>query len=390
MQIILRKDKRVNRFQFNSDAVAAAKGLVILLMVMVHGGSPQWANGYIVMWHMPLFFIMSGYCFKEKYLSDARAFAMKRVKGVWWPYVKWTLFFVILHNVLFHLNVYNDVFGFNGQVSHLYTWREFGVAIVKTFYFGTGEQLLGGYWFLKELFWASLIGYAVIWLGVHSKRRLLTSFSLQGGVILTLLLIFAYFGKDFHVPAIGISQRTWMATFFFLFGHAWRSWEEGGTWFSRYDAAPWWLQGFIVAALAVSVKVVMIFFGHTSMLSFTLVNAVPYVVAALSGSVMVVYVCRWLVSRAWALRSFLVFTGRHTFEVLTWHFSCFKLVSLLLIAIYGLDIEYLAWFPVISTAALQGAGVEVSWTLWWIVYLVVGAGIPILWQYVKTKLKRKT
>ena len=196
-------------------------------------------------------------------------------------------------------------------------------------------------------------------------------------------------GKEFHIPVFGISQRTWMATFFFLFGHAWRAAEEGGSVLSRYDSLPWWWQLPIVLVLGVSVKVIIIFFGHTSMLSFTLQNALSYVFAALCGSVMVVYVCRWIVSRAWCLQRFLVFTGRHTFEVLTWHFSCFKLVSLLLIAIYGLSIEHLACFPVINTATLQAAGVDVTWTLWWWPYLIVGAGIPILWQWVRFR-KRKS
>lgn len=168
-------------FQFNSDAVAAAKGLAILLMVAVHAGSPEWSAHYIGMFHMPFFFIMSGYCFKEKYLSDARSFVMKRVRGVWWPFVKWCLVFLLLHNVLFHLNIYNDVYGFRGQVAHLYTWQEFGDRFIKTLYFAANEQLLGGYWFLKELFWASLIGYAVIWLGHKSGQRWLTLFSVRGG-----------------------------------------------------------------------------------------------------------------------------------------------------------------------------------------------------------------
>lgn len=192
-------------------------------------------------------------------------------------------------------------------------------------------------------------------------------------------------GKDFHVPALGISARTWMATFFYLFGRLWRRMEEGGTWVSRYDARPWWLQGLIALVLAMMVEVVILLFGSTSMLSFTTRNALPYMLAALCGTMMVVYVSRWLVRRTGLLRTFLVFTGRHTFEVLTWHFSCFKLVSLLLILLYRLPVEYLAWFPVISTEALRVAGIPLAWTLWWWVYLLVGAGVPLLWEKIKEK-----
>ena len=379
-----------NTFTFNSDAVAAAKGIAILLMVAGRAGCPHYMQEYLVMIRMPVFFIMSGYCFKAKYLQDARTFVMKRVRGIWWPYVKWVLFFLVLHNVLFRLNVYNDVFGYRGEVSHLYGWREWGIKFVKTFYFGTGEQLLGGYWFLKELFWASLIGYALLRINERLKTSLLTKIILAGLGILTILLVFASMGKGFHVPALGISARTWMATFFYLFGHLWRRLEESGTWVSRYDVQPWWVQGLIALVLALMVKVVILLFGSTSMLSFTTRNALPYMFAALCGTLMVVYVSRWLVRRASRFRTFLVFTGRHTFEVLTWHFSCFKFVSLLLILLYGLPVEYLAWFPVISTEALRGAGIHLAWTLWWWVYLLAGAGIPLLWQWVRFRKKDKT
>ena len=50
------------------DKVTIAKGIGILLMVAAHAGIPDMVNRFIVMFHMPLFFFMSGYCFKEKYL----------------------------------------------------------------------------------------------------------------------------------------------------------------------------------------------------------------------------------------------------------------------------------------------------------------------------------
>ena len=158
---------------FNSNAVSAAKACAILLMVTAHAGCPSYMHHFIYAFHMPLFFIMSGYCFKMKYLDDAKTFVKRRFTGIWWPYVKWVLFFLVLHNVLFYLNIYNDVYGFNGAVSHLYTWQEFLKGFVNTFRFAHGEQLLGGFWFLKELFWASLLGYVFI--------RYLRKFKISGG-----------------------------------------------------------------------------------------------------------------------------------------------------------------------------------------------------------------
>ena len=84
-----------------------------MLMVLGHACSDNIPGmpllmPFIVMFHMPIFFIASGYCFKEKYLSSLGKYLYNKVKGIWWPYVKWGLLFLLLHNVFFNLHLYND------------------------------------------------------------------------------------------------------------------------------------------------------------------------------------------------------------------------------------------------------------------------------------------
>lgn len=149
--------------KLRDESVTIAKGLAIILMVMAHARCPQIIQMFINMFHMPLFFFFSGYCFKEYYLDDWRSFFVKRVTGVYVPYVKWGLLFLVLHNVFFYLNLYNGEYGFRGNVSHLYSVRE---VLINTLYVSTrltdAEQLLGGYWFLHTLFFSSFIFYIVI------------------------------------------------------------------------------------------------------------------------------------------------------------------------------------------------------------------------------------
>ena len=71
------------------------------------------------------------------------------------------------------------------------------------------------------------------------------------------------------------------------------------------------------------------------------------------------------------------------------YFLCFKLVTLVIIAVYGLRIERLATLPVIKTAHLRADGVDIAWSLWWIAYSVVGADIPLLWQYICFKFVKE-
>lgn len=76
------------------DKVTIAKAIGILLMVAVHGGMQKYGADFIVMFHMPLFFFVSGYCFKEKHLNSLPQFVKKRIKGLYKPYINGRSFFL--------------------------------------------------------------------------------------------------------------------------------------------------------------------------------------------------------------------------------------------------------------------------------------------------------
>ena len=72
-----------------NPSVGYLKALGILLMVLGHSGNTLHVNHFIYMFHMPLFFIASGYCFKEKYLSarGPRAHGAGRRLHCPWPFL---------------------------------------------------------------------------------------------------------------------------------------------------------------------------------------------------------------------------------------------------------------------------------------------------------------
>lgn len=51
-----------------NNSVSICKAFGIMLMVMLHAGVP--GGTFVAMFHMPLFFVMPGYCFKDKYLQS--------------------------------------------------------------------------------------------------------------------------------------------------------------------------------------------------------------------------------------------------------------------------------------------------------------------------------
>lgn len=107
-------------FMVKDDFITIAKGIGIMLMVLGHSGFCDFGNAVIHMFHMPLFFFVSGYCLKEKYFSDGLGFARRRVKGLYFLYVGWGLLFLLLHNLFLHLNIYNEQYGYAGAVVRQY------------------------------------------------------------------------------------------------------------------------------------------------------------------------------------------------------------------------------------------------------------------------------
>lgn len=92
----------------------------------------------------------------------------------------------------------------------------------------------------------------------------------------------------------------------------------------------------------------------------------PYMMTAVMGT--------WCVcSLPWqklngSFARFMEYVGNHTLTILTWHFLCFKLISLAVIGVYGIPIERLAEFPVIGEYTNSG---------WFVLYTFVGVGLPL-------------
>ena len=85
--------------------IAIAKGIAIILVVAGHAEGPEWLTNFIYEFHMPLFFMAAGFFFNRKYLSDPWPFIARRFKGLYLPFLKWSVLFLLLHNVWFHIGV---------------------------------------------------------------------------------------------------------------------------------------------------------------------------------------------------------------------------------------------------------------------------------------------
>lgn len=146
-----------------------AKAVCISLMVLGHSGCPDYLHDFVYMFHMPCFFFVSGYLLNDKYISDIKTGLFRKAKGSYYPFVKWTLIFLLLHNLFAACHIYESS----------YSLRTFAERIVRAFTMLGSESLLGGFWFLISLFWASVVSLLFLyWL---SERNELSIKYIMGG-----------------------------------------------------------------------------------------------------------------------------------------------------------------------------------------------------------------
>lgn len=339
----------------NSDykGVSICKAIGILLMVWGHAGAPEIFVRFLSIFHMPLFFIMSGFCFKDKYITEPMNFVKKRLLCIYIPYVKYSLLFLLLHNLFFILNIYNNQYGFNGEVGQAYSWKEMIYRILRIMTkMQCHDQLLGGYWFMKELLLSSIIGFFAL------------KYLKNIGVILFLLFVLTFIFSRFQVavPFINITQRTLMATLFFILGVYYKK--------SEFCRSIGWTVFFFICV------VIIAFLRPISISFFLPMDVFPYALCAFVGTIAVFNISKSISSTQTYLSELLVFIGNNTFVILTWHFLCFKFITLLRIIVFHEDVSKLGYFPIMP---------PVNW--WCLAYFTVGILFPISIAYINYKIR---
>ena len=109
-----------------NNVISICKGIAIILMVLGHTEGPGFLMHIVYLFHMPIFFITAGYFFSRKYLSEPWTFVVKRFKGLYVPMVKWALFFLLTHNLMFKIGLLSEQYGnWENGVTHPYDLHAF-------------------------------------------------------------------------------------------------------------------------------------------------------------------------------------------------------------------------------------------------------------------------
>jgi fucose 4-O-acetylase-like acetyltransferase len=324
------------------------------MVVLAHSfSSPNLLTNFICLFHMPLFFFLSGYCFKDKYVYDKRLYVKRSLTSLYLPFVITNLIFIALHNIFYDLNIYNDTYGFMDSVSQRYSDKDYVTQIYYTLRFMGQEQLLGGFWFLKSLFFARLI--FLLFRGLQTKASKYMPSQLFYWLFISVSVVFCLF--DLCIPGIMGSKE--------IFGFILLC---CGYEFKRNEERVVHCSGILVVC---SIAVCMIYaiyrplYFSSAPLSL---DRADYIIPCIAGCLMVYFICQDIRLRN---QKYLIYIGSHTLVILALHFISFKVISFLYIALTHSNIKLLAQFAVLRDAP--------QWLC--VPYTLGGVFVPLIFNY---------
>ncbi|MGN0211801.1 MAG: acyltransferase family protein [Muribaculaceae bacterium] len=364
--------------QERNTSIAIAKGIAIILMVMGHAECPGVLMNFIYLFHMPLFFITAGYFFSQKNVDQPWDFCRKRFKGLYVPFVKWSLFFLLIHNLMFHIGVLNETYGnWEGGVTHPYTLRQALQRAVHIVFSmgGYDEFLAGAFWFFRALLISSIL-FLVLYRLVDGRTAWLRGWrtaAVIGAAALGFAALKIGYGLKVNVVQGGI-RETWGIAFFAL-GVIYRHVEDT----VGFDRRKWWYWVALTLSVAVLVAGTCLHWAGMN-LAPKLVDVATLPLTGLAGFFVVHQLSRLIDSRECRLRRALAHCGEMTLYIYVFHIIAFKVVSLLKIWWYGLDYRQVGCHMVIH---------EHSGDIFWILYTVAGVGLPLLWMAAYATFRRR-
>ncbi len=346
--------------------IDTAKAIAIILMVAAHSLPPDIVIRFIAIFHMPLFFFFSGYFLKiPESTKDVSKLIKKRFKGLYIPYIKYSLAFLALHNLFFHLNLYHSDYVYYGVDEHIYEWKDF----VRHLFFivftmDYHEQLLGGFWFLKTLLLSSILSATLLFvIQLLTKKNTMRIVYVLAAVFWIMTIVLRHQGTT--LPVFGSIYIITLGGLYYLLGYVYRYKESL---ISKI------LTKQMLVFLSFCLLAVAVFYHSLAMTSLHDYDILFSPVLAVTGIIITAQLSRWIEkTKCSALFHYI---GENTMIILALHLISFKIVSLLKVQISGMTIDHLAEFPVITT----------NNDLFWIVYTLVGLLIPLTAHKIKTRI----
>lgn len=321
-----------------------AKGIGIILVVIGHASTNINLLNFIYLFHMPLFFFISGYFYKDEHTKAPWEFFKKRVMGLYVPFIKFELLALVLHNIFLKWNIYTQ------QMTNGYSIRDMITVAQQIVSFQHTQIMTFTFWFLPSLFFASMI-----FIAINITANKLTKHSEITKAILVVGVASLGFVLTEYSVVLSWSLRTSMVAIpLFYCGYL----------FKRYESKV--KHHFIIAGICLFVLFTNMD-NRIDMGTDVYINPFFFYMNALLGVYLIIYASKVL-SRKYEKLRFLNYCGRNTIIIMATQFL-------------GLHFGRVFVSMIDSNVLnkLQVSGIVTSNT--WIIVFLFGLFFPLAIQY---------
>lgn len=276
------------------------RGFGMILVVLGHTISVY--QSFIYLFHVPLFFIVSGILFKRT--NSIRLDLLKKWKRLYLPNLKYGILFSLLHNVFVRWGIY--------PLDTFYAVPDFSKSIMKIFCWGN-EQLGGAMWFLRSLFFAYCLYLIYSFLRCKSFK-----------VVFILLVV--CIGWYMVYTKTLFQARTFITIPCLVFPFILIGKMKICLFMNKLIESS--KKNRIFLLLSALILFLLSRYISVDLAYLKLPNPLLYYLVALVGLLFVLS-CYKIVRESW-LQRIIIYVGKHSIPILALHFLAFKLVTLCL------------------------------------------------------------
>ena len=349
----------------------------MILIVLGHAGFPL--KSYIYLFHVAVFFIIAGWCWKDCYSDGIRnvaSFLKKRICSLYIPYVVWLSLFTLLHNFFLRIHFYTDDVSFlEGKtgnsfgLAYYYTGYDFFASIIKNLLFYGNEPMAGASWFIRCLFFLLVLWTCIDFLikkffttKVHIARLIISLIFFGVGNILRI--------KGVFLP--GNLSAVFSVYILFGFGiyHKMLMGKADNTLCEKRICK------IFLILICIFLLGIMNAIGKIELSMNQYDNVLFLLAASVTGWILLLETASMIRSKK--LKKMLSVIGKNTIWILFLHFFVFKFINALQVALYDLPLYRIASYPTLYTE--NG---------WWILYTIAGVSVPIYIKYLTQNLFKR-
>ncbi|WP_238860358.1 acyltransferase family protein [Clostridium sp. YIM B02569] len=308
-----------------------AKGIGIIMVVWVHASGPF--SSYMSQFHMPLFFLISGFLFNSS--SSLKDFIIKKIKTLYIPFISCNIISIILQTT----KSGNLKACFKQIFEILLTLNKDGV-------------FFGATWFLGALFFISIL-YKIL-------HYCLEDSSYKMYYITAFFIVLAMIGFEITFPYM--LSRTLILGVFYALGYLIKINREKVYEFNKP----------IIIVLSFILFVIISCYNLTDLGK----NKYEYKSLFIFGAIFAIQVTfyvseiisKWKSRLLLNIKKMFIFLGENSIDILIWQFVMFKMVVLLQLYIDKVPLNNVwRYYPTYNTK--HG---------WWLIYTILGTIFSII------------